>query len=80
MPMPVLYEVMRVFLHTGVSMSDLIFPAELDCKDYNCLWQFLKAHPALRGKVFPTSCGKDVWAASLNGFSAALEELSYLDH
>jgi hypothetical protein len=49
-------------------MSDLIFPAELDCKDYNCLWQFLKAHPALRGKVFPTSCGKDVWAASLNGF------------
>jgi hypothetical protein len=64
LPMPVLYEVMRVFLHTGVSMSDFKIPASLDLKDYDRLWQFLKVHQALRGKVFPEKCGKDVWAAS----------------
>ena len=55
---------MRVFLHTGVSMPELKTPASLDFKNYDCLWQFLKAHQTLRGKIFPERCGKDVWAAS----------------
>jgi hypothetical protein len=55
---------MRVFLHTGVSMSELKIPASLDFKNYDRLWQFLKAHQTLQGKVFPERCGKDVWAAS----------------
>jgi hypothetical protein len=68
MPLCVIYEITRVFLHVGVPLEDFNAPVSDALKDYDTLWSKLKVLPGIENSDLPERCGKDVWAAALNGF------------
>lgn len=69
MPLHVRYEILRVFLHTGVSLSELKLPLrKQDWADYSNLWDILKRMETMNGKSFPEKVGKEAWAAANNEF------------
>jgi hypothetical protein len=60
------YEILRVFLHTGVPLMSLkTLPRRLDYNQYDTLWAYLKKLPGMAKKQFPPKSDKDVWAVAL---------------
>ncbi|KAK0101304.1 hypothetical protein ONS95_006481 [Cadophora gregata] len=63
----VIYEIMRVFLHVEVSLSEFNAPVTSSLEDYDTLWRFLRSLPCLRDCVFPERSSKEAWAACISG-------------
>jgi hypothetical protein len=70
-PLHVRYEILRVFLYTGVPLSFLKLPLRKpDWTDYSTLCNILRKLPVMDGKVFPEKVGNEVWHAANNGFQS----------
>jgi hypothetical protein len=69
-PLAIRYEITRVCSYAKVPMTDLHFPIKdfTNLRDYDGLWDLLKAQPALRGKDFPEKSDRDAWTLSLDNF------------
>ncbi|ORY63412.1 RNA dependent RNA polymerase-domain-containing protein [Pseudomassariella vexata] len=63
-PMAVIWEIVRVFLHCGVSMSAFNFKYNASWMNQDILWQTFKKHPQLQEKPLPERCQPDAWAAA----------------
>lgn len=68
-PLQARYEIVRVFLHTGVCLSLLKLPIrQPDWTSYSAVWGILKSQPALVNKEFPEQVSKQAWAACQTNF------------
>lgn len=68
-PLHVRYEILRVFLYTGIPLSNLKLPLRTqDWTDYNTLWNILRKHEGMADKTFPVKVGKEAWAAANDEF------------
>jgi hypothetical protein len=69
-PLYIIYEVVRVFSHTEVSMADIKFPPIKAFEDYDKLWLFLRNLPQLQGKAFPLKSDLVAWEAAKTNFTS----------
>lgn len=76
-PLHVIYEITRVFLYTGVPLSEFNAPVTSALKNYDTLWAFLRSLPVLQGKSLPEKCGRDAWAYTSTGYQRGFYALVF---
>ncbi|KAK8122586.1 RNA-dependent RNA polymerase [Apiospora sp. TS-2023a] len=67
-PLPIVWEILRVCLFTGVATRDIQLSYEESWVDQDVLWRVLKSHPLLRGKALPERCRVEAWTAAFDNF------------
>ncbi|KAK7984781.1 RNA polymerase-like protein [Apiospora saccharicola] len=67
-PLPIVWEILRVCLFTGVPTRDIQLSYEESWIDQDVLWRVLKSHPPLRGKTLPERSRSEAWTAAFDNF------------
>lgn len=67
-PLHVRYEIMRVFIHAGVPLVNLVLPGNQQWENYDSVWAFIRGLPQLANRQFPERSSKEAWAACQDNF------------
>ncbi|KAK7962123.1 RNA-directed RNA polymerase [Apiospora aurea] len=67
-PLPIVWEILRVFIFAGVATRDIQLSYEESWIDQDVLWKMLKVHPLLRGRALPERSRAEAWAAAFDNF------------
>ncbi len=70
LPLCVVYEITRVFLHAEIPIKEFdaraLFLEPGPFTEYENLWKALKSLPCLKGMHMPERCRKEVWTAAID--------------
>ncbi|KAK8074621.1 RNA polymerase-like protein [Apiospora hydei] len=67
-PLPIVWEILRVFIFAGVATRDIQLSYEESWIDQDVLWKMLKVHPLLRGRALPERSRAEAWTAAFDNF------------
>ncbi|KAJ8122550.1 hypothetical protein O1611_g9810 [Lasiodiplodia mahajangana] len=77
-PLAIRWEIMRVALHCGTPMEELVIQYDPTLNDQAKLWDALRSLPAFQGKGLPEKSKPEAWNAAMSGHFRSADQVVIL--